>query len=121
MTDDPRVPTPDHGLDEVKQDDAPVLDSVSSSTPQASAQIPQAARKAIKRQYSGKKETMNGPLYMQASNNVVIVRRLKRNGDGAIKQLTRWFVNNQIGTLVPNYDHSQRSSCGSRPLNLRLN
>lgn len=99
MTDDPRVPTPDHGLDEVKQEDAPVLE-VSSSTSSASAQVAQAGRKPIKRQYSGKKETMNGPLYMQASNNVVIVRRLKRNGDGVIKQLTRWFVNNQIGTSV---------------------
>lgn len=41
---------------------------------------------------------MNGPLYMQASNNVVIVRRIKRKGEGPMKQLSRWFVENQIGT-----------------------
>lgn len=40
---------------------------------------------------------MNGPLYMQASNNVVIVRRIKRKGEGPMKQLSRWFVENQIG------------------------
>ncbi|KAL1859514.1 hypothetical protein VTK73DRAFT_7589 [Phialemonium thermophilum] len=40
---------------------------------------------------------MNGPLYMQTSNNVVLVRRIKRKGHGPVKQLTRWFVENQIG------------------------
>lgn len=55
-------------------------------------------RRAPRREHSVKKETMNGPLYMQASNNVVIVRRLKRKGEGPMKQLSRWFVENQIGT-----------------------
>jgi acyl-CoA-dependent ceramide synthase len=55
-------------------------------------------RRTVKRDYSGEKETMNGPLYMQASNNVVIVRRVKRKGDSPWKQLMRWFVENQIGT-----------------------
>ncbi|KAK4244211.1 TLC domain-containing protein [Corynascus novoguineensis] len=40
---------------------------------------------------------MNGPLYKQANSNVVLVRRLKRKNEGPMKQLTRWFVNNQIG------------------------
>ena len=48
---------------------------------------------------------MNGPLYMQGSApNVVLVRRLKRKDESAWKQLSRWFVENQIGrpaTLLP--------------------
>lgn len=40
---------------------------------------------------------MNGPLYMQTYNKTVLVRRLKRKGDGFSKQLARWFVENQIG------------------------
>lgn len=41
---------------------------------------------------------MNGPLYMQRNENIVLVRRVKRKGEGPMKQLTRWFVENQIGT-----------------------
>ncbi|TQV97968.1 hypothetical protein V2A60_006326 [Cordyceps javanica] len=41
---------------------------------------------------------MNGPLYMQTSgSNAVLVRRLKRKDEGTWKQLSRWFVENQIG------------------------
>ncbi|KAK4157370.1 TLC domain-containing protein [Chaetomidium leptoderma] len=40
---------------------------------------------------------MNGPLYKQANSNVVLVRRVKRKDEGPIKQLTQWFVDNQIG------------------------
>lgn len=98
MADGPPTPTPDRGLNEVKQDNT----NATAPKSQPAASQPHAARKTVKRSYSGKKETMNGPLYMQASNNVVIVRRLKRNGDGAIKQLTRWFVENQIGTSPQN-------------------
>lgn len=50
-----------------------------------------------KRPYHGKKDSMNGPLYMQTYNKTVLVRRLKRKGDGFSKQLARWFVENQIG------------------------
>lgn len=55
----------------------------------------------IKRSYSTKKESMNGPLYRQTVNRTVLVRRLKRKGDGPSKQLARWFVENQIGTNLP--------------------
>ncbi|KAI3326888.1 TLC domain-containing protein [Xylariaceae sp. AK1471] len=41
--------------------------------------------------------SMNGPLYMQTSNNKVLIRRVKRKGDGTVKSLTRWLLNNQIG------------------------
>lgn len=99
MADDPPVSKPSNGMNQAKQRDAPAQKPAPAPAPKATAAIPQTARKVVKRQYSGKKETMNGPLYMQASNNVVIVRRLKRNGDGAVKQLTRWFVENQIGML----------------------
>ncbi|KAI2639218.1 TLC domain-containing protein [Xylaria nigripes] len=43
------------------------------------------------------RNSMNGPLYMQTSNNKVLIRRVKRKGDGAIKSLTRWLLDNQIG------------------------
>ncbi|KAG7291416.1 hypothetical protein NEMBOFW57_001435 [Staphylotrichum longicolle] len=46
---------------------------------------------------TGKPQHMNGPLYKQANSNVVLVRRVKRKNEGPMKQLTRWFVNNQIG------------------------
>lgn len=60
-----------------------------------------------KRSYSTKKESMNGPLYMQTVNRTVLVRRLKRKGDGPSKQLARWFVENQIGTNMPNCPHKR--------------
>lgn len=41
--------------------------------------------------------SMNGPLYMQTSNNKVFIRRVKRKGDGTVKSLTRWLLDNQIG------------------------
>lgn len=42
---------------------------------------------------------MNGPLYMQTSgSSAVLVRRLKRKDEGTWKQVSRWFVENQIGT-----------------------
>lgn len=66
-----------------------------NATPQGPARA--SVRKPVRREHSGKKETMNGPLYMQASNNVVLVRRLKKKGQGPMKQLSRWFVENQIG------------------------
>lgn len=50
-----------------------------------------------KRHHLGQKESMNGPLYRQTCNNTVLVRRLKRKGNGPSKQLARWFVENQIG------------------------
>ncbi|KAH6643413.1 TLC domain-containing protein [Truncatella angustata] len=40
---------------------------------------------------------MNGPLYMQTSNNRVLIRRVKRKGDGVLKSLSRWFLENQAG------------------------
>lgn len=70
---------------------------------------------------------MNGPLYMQASNKAVIVRRVKRKGDSPWRQLMRWFVENQIGTCdkamdpkSPMTDLSQNpSGCRHRaPVNL---
>lgn len=63
-----------------------------------SSDSPRQSSSSLKRNYSGKKEAMNGPLYRQTVNNTVLVRRLKRKGDGPSKQLARWFVENQIGT-----------------------
>jgi hypothetical protein len=44
--------------------------------------------------------SMNGPLYMQTSNNKVLIRRVKRRGHGTVKSFTRWLLNNQIGAFV---------------------
>lgn len=52
---------------------------------------------STKRHHLNQKESMNGPLYRQTCNNTVLVRRLKRKGNGPSKQLARWFVENQIG------------------------
>jgi acyl-CoA-dependent ceramide synthase len=40
---------------------------------------------------------MNGPLYMQNSNNKVLIRRVRRKDDGTLKNLTRWLLDNQTG------------------------
>ncbi|CAJ2504115.1 Uu.00g115090.m01.CDS01 [Anthostomella pinea] len=41
--------------------------------------------------------SMNGPLYMQNSNKKVLIRRIKRKGDGPMKNLARWLLDNQAG------------------------
>ncbi|OTA99999.1 hypothetical protein M426DRAFT_324652 [Hypoxylon sp. CI-4A] len=43
------------------------------------------------------RSSMNGPLYMQTSNNKVLIRRVKRKGDGPMRNLARWFLENQTG------------------------
>ncbi|KAI1379067.1 longevity assurance proteins LAG1/LAC1 [Hypoxylon crocopeplum] len=43
------------------------------------------------------RNSMNGPLYMQTSNNKVLIRRVKRKGDGPMRNLARWFLDNQTG------------------------
>jgi very-long-chain ceramide synthase len=87
-----------------------------SSLPPTAAPTP--VRRTVKRDYNSEKETMNGPLYMQASNNVVIVRRVKRKGDSPWKQLIRWFVENQIGTLRSRWSmniyNDARTRCAAR-------
>ncbi|EGZ78048.1 longevity assurance proteins LAG1/LAC1 [Neurospora tetrasperma FGSC 2509] len=72
--------------------------SVPSSgiTSSSSAALPP-QRRTVKREKSGNPKNMNGPLYMQRNENIVLVRRVKRKGEGPLKQLTRWFVENQIG------------------------
>lgn len=77
------------------QDSPRVLSSRSSSSSESRPSL------NIKRSYSTKKESMNGPLYRQTVNRTVLVRRLKRKGDGPSKQLARWFVENQIGMVLP--------------------
>ena len=44
---------------------------------------------------------MKAPVYMQTSGNrnVVLVPRFKRKQEGTWRQLSRWFIDNQIGTL----------------------
>ncbi|KAI0172801.1 longevity assurance proteins LAG1/LAC1 [Hypoxylon sp. FL1284] len=44
-----------------------------------------------------RKSSMNGPLYMQTSNNKVLIRRVKRKGGGPLRSLARWFLDNQTG------------------------
>lgn len=95
---DSKAPIATNGPDVVDRrlNGAPITRSASSTTfPPTPASAP--VRRTVKRDHAGERETMNGPLYMQASNNVVIVRRVKRKGDSPWKQLMRWFVENQIG------------------------
>jgi very-long-chain ceramide synthase len=40
---------------------------------------------------------MNGPLYMQNSNNKMLIRRVRRKDDGSLKSLARWLLDNQTG------------------------
>ena len=47
------------------------------------------------------RNAMNGPLYMQTSNNRVIVRRVKRKEDGFVRGMTRWLLDNQTGMVFP--------------------
>lgn len=57
---------------------------------------------------------MNGPLYMQtAGNKTVLVRRLKRKEESTWKHLSRWFVENQIGTFSPLNQPAFPFSCQS--------
>ncbi|EJT70990.1 hypothetical protein GGTG_12011 [Gaeumannomyces tritici R3-111a-1] len=58
---------------------------------------PSPRRSAVRDPSVIRKDTMNGPLYMQASNKTMLVRRVKRRGDGPLKNFTRWCVDNQIG------------------------
>ncbi|KAI0475977.1 putative longevity-assurance protein [Xylariaceae sp. FL0804] len=41
--------------------------------------------------------SMNGPLYMQNRDNKVLIRRARRKGDGLMKNLARWLLDNQTG------------------------
>ncbi|KAI2637849.1 longevity assurance proteins LAG1/LAC1 [Hypomontagnella submonticulosa] len=43
------------------------------------------------------RSSMNGPLYMQTSNNKVLIRRVRRKGDGPMRNLARWLLENQTG------------------------
>ncbi|KAK7756516.1 Sphingosine N-acyltransferase lag1 [Diatrype stigma] len=40
---------------------------------------------------------MNGPLYMQASHNRIIIRRVRRKDGGIMRGLARWLLDNQTG------------------------
>jgi len=73
------------------------MSSLTAPTPSNGNGSARPAARASRR--SGKPQHMNGPLYKQANSNVVLVRRLKRKNEGPMKQLTRWFVNNQIGAF----------------------
>lgn len=79
----------------------PTHDNARVSSPRSSTSSDSRPSSSTKRAYLGKKDSMNGPLYMQSYNKTVLVRRLKRKGDGLSKQLARWFVENQIGTPAP--------------------
>jgi len=66
---------------------------------------------SLKRENSAK--SLHGQLYMQASGNVVLVRRRKkRSEESPMKQFARWFVDNQTGMyhgFFPSLPCAQRS------------
>jgi acyl-CoA-dependent ceramide synthase len=51
---------------------------------------------------------MNRPLYMQTANNKIIIRNVKRKrkGDGPLKNLARWLLDNQTGTSTGGFSLS---------------
>ncbi|KAB5528930.1 TLC domain-containing protein [Coniochaeta sp. 2T2.1] len=57
---------------------------------------PAAARTPLSRRNSQKPPGMNGPLYKQSENRIVVARRLRRRNIGPWKQLACWLVENQI-------------------------
>lgn len=63
---------------------------------------------------SSRKSGMNGPLYMQTANNKVMIRRVKRKGDGPMKNLARWLLDNQTGTNA--FHGHLRETSGPSPL-----
>jgi acyl-CoA-dependent ceramide synthase len=75
--------------------------AVSNSSANPASPTGAAPRPRLKKDNST--PNMNGPLYMQtAGNKTVLVRRLKRKEESTWKHLSRWFVENQIGTLSSN-------------------
>ena len=79
--------------------DPPSPTTTTTSSPSSSPTRPKNDRRISSKTRLARANNMNGPLYMQGSApNVVLVRRLKRKDESAWKQLSRWFVENQIGT-----------------------
>ncbi len=83
-------------------------DAVKLNSASAEASSP---RKTSRPGYPGK-ETMNGPLYMQSSEKLMFVRRVKRKDDGPTKQLVRWFLENQVGMSHIHLRSSRKPSRG---------
>jgi very-long-chain ceramide synthase len=89
-------------------DEATGPNSALSGTANPTSPTTAAPRPRLKKDNST--PNMNGPLYMQtAGNKTVLVRRLKRKEESTWKHLSRWFVENQIGTLLSNLLFSCRS------------
>ena len=94
---------PGHGQSPEPGLESPALDqpSPTTSSPSSSPTRPRNDRRVSSKARLARTTNMNGPLYMQGSApNVVLVRRLKRKDESAWKQLSRWFVENQIGRLL---------------------
>jgi len=51
---------------------------------------------------------VNRPLHMQTANNKMIIRKVKRKrkGDGPLKNLARWLLDNQTGTSADGFSLS---------------
>ncbi|KAK3328653.1 TLC domain-containing protein [Cercophora scortea] len=61
------------------------------------AQPPKTKTPALSRPLAQtRNSSMNGPLYNQVTNKIII-RRTKRKGDGPLKHLARWMLDNQTG------------------------
>lgn len=62
------------------------------------------SKSPIPRTSAQSRNGMNGPLYMQASHNRIIIRRVRRKDGGIMRGLARWLLDNQTGMLRPIYE-----------------
>jgi acyl-CoA-dependent ceramide synthase len=72
--------------------------SLPPSTMEHKPEKPQMTKAPSRPPTQSRNSSMNGPLYMQTVNNKIIIRRVKRKGDGPLKNLARWLLDNQTGT-----------------------
>lgn len=71
--------------------------SATATTPTTEHKLENAKLKSPSRPPVQSRNSINGPLYMQTINNKIVIRRVKRKGDGPLKNLARWLLDNQIG------------------------
>jgi hypothetical protein len=110
MSSSPSSPTLSNGVDheglEATKACEPQLSPPESPSPSPSpSPTPSLTSSASTSSGAGAPRRPDWPVKRESSvkkikeNNVVLVRRLKRKNEGPLKQFTRWFVDNQIGTF----------------------
>ena len=82
----------------VPQKKRPVLEQIPQKTESGAVESrAEKPKSPTLRSSAQSRNAMNGPLYMQTSNNRVIVRRIKKKEDGFMRGIARWLLDNQTG------------------------